>query len=779
MQVSIPTGTVTFLFTDIEGSTRLWERMPDDMSTALAAHDALLRSAIEENGGYVFKTVGDAFCAAFAEPHRAVQAAIAAQRSLREMQRDAASPLRVRMGIHSGTAEVRGNDYFGPALNRVSRLLSIVRGGQVFISQSTQLLVQDVLPAGASLTALGEFHLKDLERTENAYQVCFDGMEEIRGAVAQAVQPPSNLPSEISAFIGRHAELETIHGMLRAHRMVTLVGPGGVGKTRLALRAAEDQRAQRPGGTWLVELVGARGEDELLPAICAALQIDAHSGAMTSIVHALNYGPAIVVLDNCEHVLDATRLFARRLLEHCPDLTILATSREPLHLAGEQIVEVAPLQVPAQTASIDELLRSDAVALVLDRVSAWGAYELNENNAGDIAQLCRRLDGIPLALELASARLRTLSPRQILKRLDRRFALLTGGDKTGPSHHWTLERAIDWSYEQLQPSEQRLYQRLTIFETPFTLDAAEAVCSGEPLRAGDIVDLLTQLADKSFIRCERTTGRWHILETMRAYARDRLDEAEVPALRARHLAFVIALAQRDHSDVAENAGWLDEMESMLADVRIAMEHGLKNDPQSALRLAVALRGFWNIRGYYQLGYDLLLGAVEVNAQRSDANEDRALVLTSASTLANKLGRYEAAVHTVDEARRLFASLHDQIGLAHATNTLGNIYSSRGKARGARALFRRAVGLFEAAGDLAQSAMPLGNLGILTMYSGANEEAEGYLREAYARAEKAGDARVLAWTQGALGELAQARGDFELAQRHYERWVDLSRLIGDK
>lgn len=779
MQLSIPTGTVTFLFTDIEGSARMWERMPDAMGAELAEHDRLLREAIENNSGYVFKTVGDAFCAAFSQPTNALQAAIAAQRALYARGDETNAPLRVRMAIHTGTAQLRDRDYFGPELNRVSRLLTIVRGGQIFLSQASAELMRDTLPEGVALVPLGAFQLKDIARSLTAFQVHFAGMEAILGAVAPGAQSPSNLPVEMSVFVGRGAELKRVAALFDTHRMITLVGPGGVGKTRLALRAAHEHRERMTAGTWLVELVGVRGGDDVVPLVCATLGTSPQSDAVTMIAHALNVGPAILVLDNCEHVLDSTRLLARKLVETCPQLTILATSREPLHFAGEQIVEVSPLAVPRENASVEELLRSDAVALVLNRVSSWGTFEIDEGNAAAIGALCRRLDGIPLALELASARIRTLSPGQILERLDRRFALLTGGDRTGPSHHVTLERAIDWSYEQLERREQCLYRRLTVFEAPFTLDAAEAVCSGEPLELSDVLDLLTQLADKSFIRSDPNAGKWHMLETMRAYARERLDEQELPALRMRHLAFVLARTQRDHADAAENARWLNEMEAMLPDIRAAAEFAAGNEPERALQLSFATRSFWHIRGYYRLGFGLLRSAADANSANTAAAHDRAMVFIAVSTLANALGRHDDAIRAVGEARDLFASLRDQGGLANATNTLGNIASSRGEIAEARQFFAEALELFESNGDWGKSAMPLANLGLLAMDAQAYDEAETRLNEAASRCERANDTRVLAWVEGAIGELASTRGDSTKAKQHYERWLELSRSLGDK
>ncbi|MDQ2864751.1 MAG: tetratricopeptide repeat protein, partial [Candidatus Eremiobacteraeota bacterium] len=346
-------------------------------------------------------------------------------------------------------------------------------------------------------------------------------------------------------------------------------------------------------------------------------------------------------------------------------------------------------------------------------------------------------------------------------------------------HHWTLERAIDWSYEALTQNEQRLFQRLSIFESPFTLEAVESVCVAAPLHIDDIVDLIGALGDKSFVRHDIDTGRWHVLETMRAYARDRLEEVDRTSLRSLHADYVAEVAQRDHHEASKLARWLNDVEAIVADVRAAANFTMQENPAAALRLAVALRGFWIVRGHYELGYDMLRQAADASRDDASADVARATALTSASTLANKLGRMDDAVRAVEEARALFSSLQDERGLAHATNTLGNIYSSRGDLDEARAHFRTAVELFEHAGDDGAAAMPLANLGIIAMDARAWDEAETQLRESCVRAERTGDARILAWAQGALGELAVTRNDSASARRHYERWVELSRSVGDK
>ncbi len=778
MQATIPTGTVTFLFTDIEGSTRLWELHPESMQLALSQHDRLLHEAINKNNGYVFKTVGDAFCAAFTEPNDAVNAALGAQLALHDAQWPDTGPLFVRMCIHSGSSHLRDNDYFGPTLNRTARLLAIVKGGQVVLSQATQQLVQDRLPHGSQLEELGDFTLKDLKRPERAYRLTFEGMAASPGVTVSAALPWA-MPHELSAFVGRKSELDALAEKLRTHRMVTISGPGGVGKTRLAVRLASQERERFTGGTAFADLTPAKSESEAIAILSKACGARSAVPDLNAIAQTIGHAPMLLVLDNCEHVLDVARHTARTLLQEAPDVTILATSREPLHLAGEQIFDLWPLAVPTENATLAQLLQNDSVQLLLSHASLDSSYAQHRENARAIGQLCRHLDGIPLALELAAARLRTLSPHQIVERLNRRFALLTVGDKTGPSHHWTLARAIDWSYEQLQSQERELYSRLTVFESPFTLDAVEAVCSSDSVPLEDVMDILSQLTDKSFLRYDRKSERYQFLETLRAYALERLEECQLPTLRARHAEFFRGVVTCEHLDATANAAWLEDIDESLADVHAAMQHAIVQDADAALEMGLALRLFWIIRGYYDAGHAMLRAAERAKRDEVAALPGRATMLASAALLSNSMGHHEDAIAEVEEARQLFAACDDRRGLAQATNTLGTIYDAKGEQQQAYALFQKAAELYDECGEFRRSAMPLLNLGLLAADFGDLNEAERHLRAAARRAGDAGDIRVAAWAEGALGEVAASRSNCDDAKHHYMRWIEQSRSLGDK
>ena len=504
-----PTGTVTFLFTDIEGSTKLWEQHPDSMRPALARHDHLLRQSIEANNGYVFKTMGDAFCAAFATAPEAVQAALTAQRLLTAEVWETETSLRVRMALHTGIAEERDGDYFGQALNRVARLLATGHGGQTLLSGATQELTRDHLPLAASLLDLGQRRLKDLGRPEIVFQLRHPALSADFPPLRSLDNPdlPNNLPLQVASFIGREKETTDVKFLLAKTRLLTLTGSGGSGKTRLALQVAADLLDQYFDGVWLVELA-TLSDPALVPqAVADVLGVQEQVGqAITrTLKDALYSKSLLLVLDNCEHLVAACASLAADLLGNCPHVHLLSTSREPLNIAGEQTFRVPSLSLPdpKQTQTVETVSQYEAVRLFIERVQAvQPSFMVTNTNAPAVAQVCWRLDGIPLAIELAAARVRSLSVEDVNTRLDNRFRLLTGGARNSLPRQQTLRALIDWSYDLLTEAEKTLLRRLSVFAGGWTLPAAEAVGVGkDAANAGvagwEVVDLLTSLVDKS------------------------------------------------------------------------------------------------------------------------------------------------------------------------------------------------------------------------------------------------------------------------------------------
>ncbi len=605
MTTDLPTGAVTFLFTDIEGSTRLWEAYPEAMKAALARHDELLRRAVEANHGHVVKTTGDGLHAVFASPADAVTAAVAGQRAVAAEDWGATGGLRVRMGLHTGEAELRSGDYFGPALNRAARLMAVAAGGQSLVSQTTADLVQESLPAGIGLQDLGLHRLKDLVRPQHVYQIVIPGLPADFPPLRSLDSLPHNLPVQLTSFVGRDRQIAEVRRALAATRLLTLTGPGGTGKTRLSLQVAAEVLPEFDNGVWLVELAPLADASYLAAAVAAVFDVREVAGRplMAVLADFLRARKLLLLLDNCEHLIDACAHLASDLLHACPHLKIMASSREGLGLAGETIYRVPSLTLPdADVRSPESLSQSEAVCLFVERAqAAQSRFALTPANSPAIASIVRRLDGIPLALELAAARVKLLSAEQIAARLDDRFRLLVGGSRTALPRQQTLRALIDWSYDLLPPDECRLLRRLSVFAGGWTLEAAEAV--GEGL---DVLDLLGQLVNKSLVLAdEQGAGvRYRLLETIRQYARDKLLEAgEAEDVRNRHLAHFLGLAEAVEPGLygRDMIASLDRLEAEQDNLRAAMEWALETDPLGALRLAGALQLFWGRRVSMQEG----------------------------------------------------------------------------------------------------------------------------------------------------------------------------------
>ncbi len=549
---ALPSGTVTFLFTDIAGSTQLWEQHPQAMQQALARHDALLRAGIAAHGGAVVKSTGDGLLAVFARATDAVHAALAAQRSLVAEEWGPIGLLGVRMALHTGVTQERDGDYFGPPLNRVARLLAAGHGHQVLLSLATATLVQDQLPSGVSVRDLGERHLKDLARPEHVFQLLVPDLPAEFPPLRALETWPNNLPAPLTSFVGRAQECAAVAELLASQRLVTLTGPGGTGKTRLALHVAADRLEQCSHGVWLVEL--APLADPLLVPLAVAsvlgLREEAGRPLLTVLTDYLRTRTLLLLLDNCEHLVDACAQLAETLLRSCPQLRILASSRESLGVAGEAPFRVPPLHTPdpRQLPELEAFAQYEAVRLFTERAtSVLPSFRVTSGNMAALAQVCSRLDGIPLALELAAAHVNVLRVEQIAARLDDRFRLLTGASRSAVPRQQTLRALIDWSYDLLSALEQQVLRHLAVFAGGWTLEAAEAVCAGEGLEQERVLDVLSRLVDKSLVQAERVPGqeaRYRMLETIRQYALERLAASgEADTIRRRHAEHYLAVAE--------------------------------------------------------------------------------------------------------------------------------------------------------------------------------------------------------------------------------------------
>jgi len=591
----LPSGTVTILFTDLESSTRLWEQHGDSMPDALARHDAIMRATIDSHDGHVVKTTGDGVHAVFARASDALSAANAARLALETETWAIAGGLRVRMGIHTTEAALRDGDYFGSGVNRAARLMAIANGGQIVCSQTTADLVRDQLEDGLTLVDLGEHRLRDLSRAERVFQLSGAGLTAEFPPLHSLDAYPTNLPAQLSTFIGRDTEVAAVADALRDARLVTLTGVGGVGKTRLALQAAGEMVQEVPGGAWVVELGGLTDALALPEALASAMRVAPQPGTsiLDALTAALREHPTLVVLDNCEHLLEGVAQFVGELLRAAPDLRVLCTSREGLGLPGERILAVPPLAVPSEEGL--DAIAADAVRLFVERAQAVrSSFALVDDNVAAVVRICRRVDGIPLAIELAAARVRSMAPGEIASRLDQRFQLLSGGARGAVNRHQTLRRAIDWSYDLLSSEEAELLQRLSVCVGGFDLDAAEAIGVSDDVDAFIVVDIVDRLVDKSLVDVEDVadTTRYRLLETIREYAFERLEAAgRADEARARHATHFTEFAE--HAGVGlrgpDERAWLERAERDLDNVRAAVIWSTERDGATlALRILMAL-----------------------------------------------------------------------------------------------------------------------------------------------------------------------------------------------
>jgi predicted ATPase/class 3 adenylate cyclase len=585
---ALPSGTATFLFTDIEGSTRLWQEDEALMRQAVARHDQLLRGLVADHGGLVFSTMGDGLAAAFQTVSAAVSCAVHAQRLMGQETWETVRPLRVRMGLHTGEAELRDGDYFGTAVNRAARLAAVGHGGQIICSSATAELADSHL----ALVDLGEHRLRDLDRPMHVFQVGHGSFPPLRSLSAF----PGNLPKQLTSFVGRQQELASLAKAVEASRLVTLSGTGGVGKTRLAVQAAADLVTDFPDGVWLCELAAATDPESMLQVVAAALGYSPVPGAALErgIPEYVGSRRLLVILDNCEHLLDPVAALAEALLERCPNLAILATSREALEVRGERVIRLRSLPVPHPGAGLEQLADFDAARLFLDRADATGAdLALEAADGPAIAEICRRLDGIPLAIELAAARVIALSPGEIAAHLDERFRLLTGGRRAPVERHHTLRATIDWSYALLSQRDQAVFTHLGVFPASFDAAAAQAVAAAGGVESWDVLDALTSLVAKSMLNADRGAGgstRYQMLESLRHYARERLDAAdETRRCHARHYA-AYAVELRSGLSGPDQSAWQRRLDADLDNFRAAVAWALDSAVKDDAEFAVVILG---------------------------------------------------------------------------------------------------------------------------------------------------------------------------------------------
>jgi predicted ATPase/class 3 adenylate cyclase len=804
--VQASSGVTTLLFTDIEGSTRLWEQEGERMSRALAEHDALSRRAVEGNRGVIVKMTGDGMYAAFGDPLDALNATAMLQQSLTGLAASNHIPLRVRAGLHLGIVERRDDDLFGSPVNRAARIMKAAHGGQVLLSQAVVDHVHERLPPSVSLRDLGAVRLRDLATSEHVYQLVHPELRQDFPALRSLEATPNNLPQQVTSFVGRERELADAKSLLEGTRLLTLLGMGGLGKTRLSLQIAADVLEKYPDGVWFVDLAPIR-DPSLVPNVAAQiLGIHEEPGkALTQTLCAhVREHKLLFILDNCEHLVSACASLADALLQAAPQVRILATSREALHIRGEQTYSVLPLAVPDRKADVETLLRSEAVQLFVERARLQKpGFSLTEREGPAIAELCTRLDGIPLALELAAARLRSLSVSDINARLNDRFKLLTGGSRVALERQQTLRALVSWSYDLLQENEQIVLDRLSVFAAGFDLQAAEAVCGADPIAPEDVLDLVTSLVEKSLVMVEQggDGSRYGLLETIREFAHERLskryglpgtirefaherlvDRDDVTATAARHCDHFLGIAKtaRTKLEGSEQAEWTRRVEVDLDNLRAAIALALAGgvDPVIAVKFEVALMRFRILRGYSTEARNNVHAALALPALQGPTVA-RAHALYTGGVLATNQSDYAEATKMLTECLTIRRGLGNARETAATLSTLSTLHLQQGDMAKARDYEVEAIVIFRELGDGIGEAIGLLNLGEISLHQGDHDGAQRLFEQCLVLARTIKHQELESECERNLGELALGAGDLEAAQARFARSLKICRDSEDK
>lgn len=798
---TLPSGTVTFLFTDIEGSTNLWQQHPVAMPAALARHHTILNDSVAKHGGYVFQIVGDAFCAAFGTASDGLDAALAAQRALSNEPWRETGAVRVRMALHTGAAEVRAGEFTSGeyvsslTLSRAARLLSAAHGGQILLSLPTAELVRDKKPLDVTLRDLEAHRLKDLIRPEHIYQVVAPDLPSDFLPLKTLDTHPNNLPIQLTSFIGRKREMAEVKRLLSTTRLLTLTGAGGTGKTRLALQVAADLIDEFPDGVWVIELAPLADPTLIPQTVVSVLGLYDESGQapMRILADYLNAKAALLVLDNCEHLIDACARFADAILHATPNVKILAPSRETFGIGGETTYHVPSLALPPRDPNLQqlkELSQYEAVRLFTDRALAvQPEFRVTNMNAPAVVQICYRLDGIPLAIELAAARVKVLAVEQIAARLDDAFRVLTGGSRTAMPRQQTLRASIDWSHGLLETAERVLFRRLAIFAGGWTLDAAEGTCAGDGFETCDVLDLLQSLVNKSLVTADEQTDcllpRYHLLETVRQYAREKLLESgEGRVLRERHLNYFLQLAEVANPKLqgAEQVNWLNRLDGDQDNFRTALTCAMETAADKGLCLSDSLSDYWRFRGYWFEAREWFAKMLALPAA-SSPTAARARVLGRATHRAYFQGDRARLKAMLEESMAIWKTVGDKKGLAKTLDDLGRLASAQGDFAIAEQFYREGLDLCREQGDKPGTGRALLSLGNVAAAQRDWTKATALLQESLVAYRELGSKEIsfeILERNPAheLGLVAESQGDFARALEFYEEALTLEREMGN-
>jgi len=789
----LPLGTVTFLFTDIEGSTRLLQQLGEKFATLLAEHRQLMQDVCQAHNGSVVGTQGDGFFIVFPRALDGIHAAVQAQRALAAHPWTDGVSVRVRMGLHTGEPQISASEnYVGIDVHRAARIAAAAHGGQVLISQRTHDLVEGDLPDGVILRDLGEHLLKDLRQPKHLYQLVMPDLTSDFPALMSLDASPNNLPVQITSFIGRKQEIREVKQILSEERLLTLTGPGGSGKTRLAVQIASEMLKDFHG-VFFVALAPIMDPGLVASTIAQTLGLSETPGRsiLDSLKEYLRSKSLLLLLDNFEQVISAASLISE-LLAACSKLKILITSREALRVSGEHEYLVPPLPLPnlTQISSLDSLSQYASVQLFIQRARAVKSdFHITNETAPAVAEICHRLDGLPLAIELAAARVKLLPPRAMLERLDvsghSRLEFLTGGGRDLPARQQTLRNAIAWSYDLLEESEQKLFRRLSVFVGGCTYEAVQNVTMEPPARLS-ILDQLGSLLDKSLLReMEGQQGepRFVMLEVLREFGLEQLEASdEEQMIRRRHASFFLELAEQSETGTErpEQILWMDRMEQEHGNLRVALEWSKTADDggELCLRLASALGYFWEVHGHFNEGRERLSAILQMQgAQRRTVARTR--LLARAAELAYRQSDYAATVELAEESLDICREIGDRQGIASALIKLGNAATESGDYEAASAHLEEALAIWRELDDKHGIARALISLGWISLRTGEYPEANARLGEALSLSRELGDTRSMGFEHSGLGEVALRQGDYGRARRLLEESLDLRRQLGNK
>ncbi len=726
-------------------------------------HDRLLRDAVEKHGGYVFKTVGDAFCCAFASAAEAITAAVDAQRALEAASwPNEIAEVRVRMAVHTGQALQHDGDYFGPTVNRVARLMSIAHGGQILLSLSAASGMDGPLPDGVTLRDLGSHRLRDLKQAESTFQVVADGLRLQFPALASLDIHPNNLPSQLSSFVGRERELTRLRWQLGQHRVVTVTGPGGVGKTRLALQVAADAVQDFPDGVYFIALAPISAGELVGQALASTLGISEvpTEPIETTVTRYVGEKRLLLLFDNSEHVSAPTAMLVKRILSECPNARCIITAREPLHLVGENVERLAPLSTPSEAKTVADLQASDGSHLFLERARAVveDGLSLTPRDCATVAEICRRLDGIPLAIELAASRLATMPLHRLAEKLN--VSTLVNKDPTAADRHRTLSDAIEWSYKLLGAAEQGVFMAMAVFQGGCTIEALEHVAGD------DVDDAAGSLVDKSLAQLQVTgdaDARYRLLEPIAEFALLELTRTGTEdELRGRHCGFYCALASAAaNAEGASKSANFRRIDSEVANERAALNWATHNDVERASQLSLDLAGYWRARGSFTEGRAWFGRVLEAAPQLVPL---RAKLLGQSAGFAAMQDDYDSATASATASLAISRAVDDQAGIGFALHTLAQVAHRQGRLDEAERLYREAYPYLDAAKVLRTRMVCLMNQGMIARQRNDFKASASLLQRAGDVAKSLGYQDVWAEVQVKSGWTALFAGNPDAAEQ---------------